>query len=763
MKYCGECGHKNPENNQFCENCGAPLQNKSVSTRSSRKRSTRSPRKKRSGCWKFLVGIVVIIALALWGISRLGDGDADEGTLCEVSLDEDNLVSDFQMSDIDWLIDYALNCELLDQEYIKVLSNGLHDGAFLSGIGEYSDERVFDEVLEDMMAKYDNYKEAFLRLEQLDLFDTGDGDLLSVAGVQPKQMLSATWIVAAAAGSGSGGLSSWGREKIEWLGAQITGAQKDHDQMVATLRQMGAFKDQKMQKAIFECINNTGGYKDAHSFFVALNNGEMPHLGANHLSQILKNLEWIDGDTHTKWVEAEKALKCHKTYAEHWCERGKELGNKGVELELKVLDKLTNGGISKVQKLEEYAQNIKKFKEVLFDGKKEKLTEEDIRMAMRKNGIDKLRKLMPKTGNDTADKVLNFICDKLQAEALREDPSGKIAGEKGLTLIDLMNGKGDLSKAVIVTGEDGRVQIVIPDGKGGGKTITVPGKKRISVVTKNGKRSKTAKVKAKKGKLSVGKKEKTAEKEDNPVGDMESQEAPPKGDHWKLVKRDIHAENNGEVFRGTKMEGTYGRFHMKSQQLDDGQLSSPPDHKNCKGEYYECAVTYTEPKKYYTPNDKVESTVSSHSSHSNHICGVPFGNAGISARLLVGDGERWPRYPDLKNAKGEYSIYTQRLQLNDPWAVKYQDFSDVVSTTIPKTSSSDSIMVIEFYFAHGRGEDAIRISYTYHFVKGADEKDTKNASEEQEGRNGIQERKPEAVDGKNSLGITGNEENITIK
>lgn len=760
MKYCGECGHKNPENNRFCENCGAPLQNKTVSTRPSRKRSTRSPRKKRSGCWKYLVGIVVIIALALWGISRLGDGDADRGTLCEISLDEDNLVSDFQMSDIDWLIDYALNCELLDQEYIKVLSNGLHDGAFLSGIGEYSDESVFDEVLEDMMSKYDNYKEAFLRLEQLDLFSNGDDDLLSVTGIRGRQLLSATCVVAAAAGSGS--VASWGSDKIKWLGAQITGAQKDHDQMLATLREMGAFKDQKMQKAIFECVNNTGGYKDAHSFFIALNNGEMPHLGANHLSQIRKNLEWIDGETHSKWVKAEETLKCHKTYEEHWCERGRELGNKGVELELKVLDKLTGGGISKVQKLEQYAQNIKKFKEVLFDGKKEKLTEEDIRMAMRKNGIDKLRKLMPKTGNDTADKVLNFICDKLQNEALREDPSGKIAGEKGLTLIDLMNGKGDLSKAVIVTGEDGRVQIVIPDGKGGGKTITVPGKKRISVVTKNGKRSKTAKVKTKKGKLSVGDKEKREEKkEDNPVSDMESQDAPPKGDHWKLVKREVYAENNGEVFRGTKMEGTYGRFHMKSQQLDDGQLYSPPDHKNCKGEYYDCVITYTEPKKYYTPNGIVESKVSSHSSHSTHICGVPDSHAGISARLLVGDGERWPKYPDLKNAKGEHSIYTQRLELSDRWAVKYQDFSDVVSTTIQRASSSDSIMIIEFYFAHGRGEDAIRISYTYHFVKEA-EKNTKNESDGQGGGNGIQERKPEAVDGKNSLGITGNDENITI-
>ena len=87
----------------------------------------------------------------------------------------------------------------------------------------------------------------------------------------------------------------------------------------------------------------------------------------------------------------------------------------------------------------------------------------------------------------------------------------------------------------------------------------------------------------------------------------------------------------------------------------------------------------------------------------------------------------------------------------------------MVSTTIQRASSSDSIMIIEFYFAHGRGEDAIRISYTYHFIKEADKKDTKNASDGQGDRNGIQEREPEFVDGPMSLGITDDEKNITIK
>ena len=97
--------------------------------------SIRSSRKKRSGCWKYLFGIIVVIAIAMWGIGALiGDSDGDEGSLCEISFEEENLVSDFQMSDIDWLIDFALNCELLDQEYIKVLSNGFHDDISMAAV-----------------------------------------------------------------------------------------------------------------------------------------------------------------------------------------------------------------------------------------------------------------------------------------------------------------------------------------------------------------------------------------------------------------------------------------------------------------------------------------------------------------------------------------------------------------------------------------------------------------------------------------------------
>lgn len=756
MIYCNKCGHKNPEDNRYCENCGAPLQAKADSIRSSRK--------KRSGCWKYLFGIIVVIAIAMWGIgSFIGDSDGDEGSLCEISFEEENLVSDFQMSDIDWLIDFALNCELLDQEYIKVLSNGFHDGELLSGLGKYSDESDFDEVMLDLMSKYDNYKDAFLRLEKLDLFDTDDSGLLSMSAVPGRQMLSVTWILAATTGSGSA--SSWGREKIEWLGAQITGAQKDHDQLLATLRQMGAFKDNKMQKAIFECVNNTGGYRDAHSFFIALNNGEMPHLGANHLSQIRKNLEVIDGDTHAKWVKAEEALKCHKTFAEHWTERGRELVDKGVDLELKVLDKLTGGGVSTVQKWEKYAQNVKKLKEVMFDGKKEPITESDIRTAMRKNGIEKMRKLMPKTGSDAADKVIKYICDKLQEEALKEDPTGKLAEEKDLTLIDLLNGTGDAGKALIVTGEDGKVHIVIPDGKGGGRTITVPGKKRVSMINKNGKRSKTSKVKAKKGKLSMGKKVKEEESTTSQTStgnDVEAQVTPPKGSYWKLEKRDVHAENNGEYFTNVKMTVSPGRFHMSAKCTVD-TYPGPYEyyqHDNCKGEYKEYTITYTGMKQYYEAEAKVTLTYKTSTSASKFTDAIPY-HLGIVGGISRPNQNVLVR---LKNAEGQDMISPRARKLNEYGWAEFSDVTEVVSGQMPKGTREGEAMDITIIGSHGNGEDALSVVYHYVWVEGVDEeKETKKPAEERYNGNGIQERKPEFVESSNSLGITGDKENITIK
>ena len=764
MKYCVECGHKNPEDNRFCENCGVPLQAKAG--------STRSPRKKRSGCWKYLFGIIVVIAIALWGIgSFIGDTDGDEGTLCEVSLEEEDLVSDFQMSDIDWLIDFALNCELLDQEYIKVLSNGFHDGELLCGIGEYSDVTEYDEVMLDLMSKYDNYKDAFLRLEKLDLFHTDDGGLLSVSGIPGRQMLAATWMIAAATGSGSA--SSWGKEKIEWLGAQITGAQKDHDEMLAIMRQMGAFHDSKMQQAIFECVNNTGGHKDAHSFFIALNNGGMPHLGANHLSQIRQKLEWVDGDTHAKWVKAEESLKCHKTFAEHWCDRGMELVDKGVDLELKVLDKLIGGGVSTVQKWEKYAQNVKKLKEAMFDGKTEHITESDIRTAMRKNGIEKMRKLMPKTGNDAADKVIKYICDKLQEEALKEEPTGKLAEEKDLTLIDLLNGTGDMSKALIVTGEDGKVHIVIPDGKGDGRTITMPGKKRVSVINKDGKRSKTTKVKAKKGKLSVGKKVKkdnidnkdNNEKATEPQGisgeDVEKQAAPPKGSYWKLEKRYIHAENNGEYFPNVKMTVTPGRFHMSAKCPYD-TYPGPYEyyqHDNCKGEFKEYTITYTGIKLYYAADAAVVLTYKTSTSASK------FTDA-ISYHLSIVGGISRPNQNvlvRLKNAEGRDYISAHAKNLNEYGMTEFTDVTEIVNGQMPKGSREGDVMDITIIGSHGNGEDALSVVYHYVWVEGVDEeRETKKQAEERYNGNGIQERKPEFIEGPVTLGITGDKENITI-
>lgn len=780
MAYCNQCGHKNPDDNRFCEACGAPLQVVANSSQPIwKKRSAASssqgwqpkPKEKRSGCWKKLLGLVVV-GLAVWGISSWL-GDSDDENVCEVSFDEADMVSDFQMDDIDWLIDFAVNSSLLEQEYIKVASNGFHDGEFLTGIGEYSDASEYFAVKHDMVAKYEKYKAAFERLAELDLFQTDDGllsmahwrgrQLLAKHGVYGNQMLLATSILAAAATSGA--TKNWFTNNLEKVWAWGTGATADHDQLLATLREMGAFSNKKIQNDIFNCLNKEakGGYTDARSFFVGLNSGEMLSLGDKQLFEIRRELSFTEAykDTYEKWVNAEKSLDCHQGCWDQWVDRGKELGDKAAKIEIFALDKITGGAVSNYQKVEKVLENAKKMKEMLFDGKTTNITIDDIEKAIKKRDIEKLRKHMPKTGSDAGDWMVKWICDKLQNIALMDDPNGSIAEKNKKAIIDMMNGTGDMSKALIVTNEDGSVSIVIPDDNGGGRIVAKSGKKRISAVQKDGKRTKTAKIKAKKGKNKIGRKKK---KDDAAKKDGEDSDEP-KDSHWKLVKTDAFASNGGEYFKGTKMTVSPGHFHMSGKCTEDFSPGaySYYKHNNCKGEFLESTITYTEPKKYYKPGENVISKYSTSTSNSKYTCGVSFGPLTIGCSMgsrYPMPGYSWGNY--FQTEKENAPTGAIRKPHEGSAVVEYTDVQGTLSNTMPTSGNVNDTLWIGFEAAHGRGEDIICVAYGYVWVEAKEKKEPEKTRTDEYSGNGIREREPEAIDGPVRLGIDPEKENITV-
>lgn len=371
-------------------------------------------------------------------------------------------VSDFQMSDVDLLIDFAINCDLLDLEWIKYMSNGF-EGELMSGPGDKSDATDYYQIEYDILANSEAYLNAMERL-------ANDGICDNTTTTR--------------------GLKDAVKETGAWVYDLFTDVKKDNEELLATLRDMGAFSNKQMQEDIFRSTDSKGGYTDAHSFFVALNNGEMVMAAPQQLKDIETDLD-KGSKTWDAWEKSREKLK-YKNATDRFVERGKSMGNKAIKVEETVIDVMTGGGYSTAQKADKWVKDTKETINKVFNGKADKITTEDVKDASKKYTVDKLKELMPKTGNDNIDNALKFVADKLGDVALKKDPTGDAAKEKGKTILNIKNNTGEMQKVIIVTGDDGKLSFVIPDKDGNGTSVTNPGNKKITAVTKDGKRSTTA-------------------------------------------------------------------------------------------------------------------------------------------------------------------------------------------------------------------------------------------------------------------------------
>ena len=371
-------------------------------------------------------------------------------------------VSDFQMSDVDLLIDFAINCDLLDLEWIKYMSNGF-EGELMSGPGDKSDETDYLQIQYDILTNSEAYLNAMERL-------ANDGICDNTTTTR--------------------GLKDAVKETGAWVYDLFTDVKKDNEELLATLRDMGAFSNKQMQEDIFRSTDSKGGYTDAHSFFVALNNGEMVMAAPQQLKDIETDLD-KGSKTWDAWEKSREKLK-YKNATDRFVERGKSMGNKAIKVEETVIDVMTGGGYSTAQKADKWVKDTKETINKIFNGKADKITAEDVKDASKKYTVDKLKELMPKTGNDNIDNALKFVANKLGEEALKKDPTGDAAKEKGKTILSIKNNTGEMQKVIIVTGDDGKLSVVIPDKDGNGTSVTDPGNKKITAVTKGGKRSTTA-------------------------------------------------------------------------------------------------------------------------------------------------------------------------------------------------------------------------------------------------------------------------------
>lgn len=368
-------------------------------------------------------------------------------------------VRDFQMSDVDLLIDFAINCDLLDLEWIKYMSNGF-EGELMSGPGDKSDATDYYQIEYDILANSEAYLDAMKRL-------ANDGICDNTTTTR--------------------GLKDAVKETGAWVYDLFTDVKKDNEELLATLRDMGAFSNKQMQEDIFRSTDSKGGYTDAHSFFVALNNGEMVMAAPQQLKDIETDLD-KGSKTWDAWEKSREKLK-YKNATDRFVERGKSMGNKAIKVEETVIDVMTGGGYSTAQKADKWVKDTKETINKVFNGKADKITAEDVKDVSKKYTVDKLKELMPKTGSDNVDAFVKFVADKLGDMALKKDPTGEAAKENGKTILDIKNNTDEKQKVIVVTGDDGKASVVIPDKDGNGTSVTNPGNKKITAVTKDGKRS----------------------------------------------------------------------------------------------------------------------------------------------------------------------------------------------------------------------------------------------------------------------------------
>ena len=438
--------------------------------------------------------LVMLSMLSFTACSSGGDGDEPGGgnnsgfsgsDFGEVGKNS-SFVSDFNMSDIDLLVDFAINCDLLDLEWIKYMSNGFK-GELMSGPGEYSDATAYFQIEYDILANSEAYLNAMERLANDGICDN----------------------------TTTRGLKDAAKETGLWVLDIFTNVKKDNENLKATLRDMGAFGNKQMQEDVYNSTDSHGGYKDAHSFFVALNNGELVMASPQIMSDLDDHLaDHMENGSHTyeAWEKSKEKLGIKDKY-NRFVDRGKDLGNKAIKVEEAMVDVVTGGGYSTAQKADQWAKDTQETVKKVFNGKLDNITTEDVKEGVKKYTVDYLKGKMPKTGNDNIDNALKFATDKLGEVALKKDPTGDAAKDKGKTILNIKNNTGENLKAIIVTGDDGKLSVVIPDKDGNGTSVTDPGNKKITAVSKGGKRS----TKATTAKKDGGKQEEKIDPE--PTGD----------------------------------------------------------------------------------------------------------------------------------------------------------------------------------------------------------------------------------------------------
>lgn len=429
--------------------------------------------KRKEKLWSLLALLALTLCFA--GCSSGSDGDEGGGggedlgdfssTEIVATSNGSSMVSDFQLSDIELLEEYAVTMKLMKQQFLRYMSDDYLGSDIFCGPGEHSDATRLFELQEEFLVNYERWQPALQRLET-----QGTYTKVTTRGL-PKSSL-------------------------EFWNALSGSAQVSMEDIRKTLDMSNFWSNDKVQQELFQTLtpNLRDGETNYRTWFNRLNNNDLVYKAPQ-----IHNL-WLGqaagtsvGSGKSEYFNAAVKAGTDNTN-ERVYKMGTDISTKGGELIVDVLDKVSGGGVSAVKNFNDaMEENIELIKVIQKSLNKEnkKLTAEDIKKVLKQYTADKLRDKLPEDiGNELASDVFNDFMDYLHDTILQEDKTGEAAKEVGKTQLKIDNNTGKKIKTVIAQNNNsGKIVYVKPDNSGTIIVTVGAGTVTVTIITEDGQRS----------------------------------------------------------------------------------------------------------------------------------------------------------------------------------------------------------------------------------------------------------------------------------
>lgn len=428
--------------------------------------------KRKEKLWSLLA----LLALTLCFAGCSSDSDDNEGgggedlgdfssTEIVATSNGSSMVSDFQLSDIELLEEYAVTMKLMKQQFLRYMSDDYQGSDIFCGPGEHSDASRLFELQTEFLENYERWQPALQRLES-----QGTYTKVTTRGL-PKSSL-------------------------EFWNALSGSAQVSMEDIRKTLDKGNIWSNDKVQQELFQTLtpNLRDGETNYRTWFNRLNNNDLVYKAPQ-----IHNL-WLGqaagtsvGSGKSEYFNAAVKAGTDNTN-ERVYKMGTDISTKGGELIVDVLDKVSGGGVSAVKNFNDaMEENIELIKVIQKSLNKEnkKLTAEDIKKVLKQYTADKLRDKLPEDiGNELASDVFNDFMDYLHDTILQEDKTGEAAKEVGKTQLKIDNNTGKKIKTVIAQNNNsGKIVYVKPDNSGAIIVTVGAGTVTVTIITEDGQRS----------------------------------------------------------------------------------------------------------------------------------------------------------------------------------------------------------------------------------------------------------------------------------